>query len=518
MNSTPVETDKGYCSQPDKGNYDTMICVSIGRTRHKMMIAEHHQLAQNGAELVEYRLDWLSHQPDLSRLFGDRPTPIVATCRRMEDYGRWKGSEDQRQALLRAAIAAEIEYIDLEDDIAGSIPRYGKTKRIVSHHNFNETPDDLEEIHQRMCRLDPDIVKLVTMANKPADMVRMLKLVAAAPVPTVGFCMGEFGMASRILCAKYGSPFTYASFSEDREMAPGQISFKDMKNMYRYDEINSGTKVFAVIGDPIAHSKSPLIHNAAFAHEKLNNIYVPFRIPSDLLLETLRAFEWFQIQGYSITIPHKEECVEYCDFPDETCKTVGAANTWYRDHANRWRASNTDYESALATIRLGLSAGGSTETSLNGKTALILGAGGVSRAIAHGLMKAGCGVTITNRTNKRGEALAKELGCRHTTWENRGAQTADILVNCTPIGMFPYMDETPFQPHWLQDGMLVFDTIYNPENTLLLKDARNHNCKVASGLEMFVRQAALQYERFTQREAPLECMREALRKGISPIN
>lgn len=329
--------------------------------------------------------------------------------------------------------------------------------------------------------------------------------------------MGEFGTASRVLCAKYGSPFTYASFSEDRELAPGQISFKEMKNVYRYDKINCGTKVFAVIGDPIAHSKSPLIHNAAFEQEKLNNVYVPFRIPPDDLLDTLRTFEWLQIQGYSITIPHKEACVEYCDFPDETCKTVGAANTWYRDASHRWRASNTDYDAALATIRQGL-AEGKGDTNLQGKAALVLGAGGVSRAITHGLIKAGCAVSITNRTNKRGEKLAQELGCRHVTWENRGAQTADILVNCTPIGMFPHMDETPFDPHWLRDGMLVFDTIYNPENTLLLKDARNHNCHVASGLEMFVRQAALQYERFTQSEAPLDCMREALRKSISPIN
>ena len=481
------------------------------------MIEEHHKLAAEGAELVEYRLDYLGRQPDLQRLLADRPTPIVATCRRPADYGRWRGTEEQRMAILRAAIVDGVDYIDLEDDIAGSVPRYGKTKRIVSHHNFSETPEDIEDVHQRMCRLDADIVKIVTMANTPADIVRVLKLVAQAPVPTVGFCMGEFGMASRILCAKYGAPFTYASFSEDRELAPGQISFRQMKNLYRYDKINAGTKVYAVIGDPIGHSLSPLIHNAAFEHDKLNNIYVPFRIPADALLETLRAFEWLQIQGYSITIPHKEACVEYCDFPDETCQTVGAANTWYRDASQRWRASNTDYDAALATIRQGL-AEGSEDVSLQGKTALILGAGGVSRAITHGLLKAGSAVTITNRTNKRGEALAQELGCRHVTWENRGAQTPDILVNCTPIGMFPNMDESPFAPQWLHDGMLVFDTIYNPENTLLLKDARSHNCKTASGLEMFVRQASLQYERFTQREAPMDVMRDALRRGISPIN
>ena len=139
-----------------------MICVSIGRTRHKMVIAEHQALARKGAELVELRLDWLAKPPDLTRLLRDRPTPCIVTCRRQTDRGRFKGSEEKRQALLRAAIVEGVEYVDVEDDIADAVPRYGSTKRIISHHDFDETPSNLEEIHERMCRLDPDVVKLVT--------------------------------------------------------------------------------------------------------------------------------------------------------------------------------------------------------------------------------------------------------------------------------------------------------------------------------------------------------------------
>ncbi len=206
-----------------------MICVSIGRTRHKMVVLEHRALAERGAELVELRIDWLSHMPDLSRLLADRPTPCVVTCRRKSDRGRWRGSEDQRLALLRSAIVAGVEYVDLEDDVAGQIPRYGDTKRIVSHHNFDETPRNLEDIYKRICGFDPDIVKLVTMANAPSDIVRMLRLVADADLPTIGFCMGELGVASRLLCGKYGSPFTYATFSTERELGPGQLSFEEMR-------------------------------------------------------------------------------------------------------------------------------------------------------------------------------------------------------------------------------------------------------------------------------------------------
>ena len=222
---------------------------------------------------------------------------MVITCRRPEDKGRWNRSEEQRQALLRTAIVSEVEYVDIEDDIAGSIPRYGKTKRIISHHNFDETPDDIEEIYASMCEKDPDIVKLVTMANSPGDSVRMLQLVANAKVPTIGFCMVEYGVISRILCGKYGSPFTYATFSRERELAPGQLSYSEMTRIYRYDEIGPETPVYGVIGDPIAHSLSPLIHNIAFKHDKLDAVYLPFRIPKDRLKETLKEFEWFNVQG-----------------------------------------------------------------------------------------------------------------------------------------------------------------------------------------------------------------------------
>lgn len=492
-----------------------MICVSIGRTRHRMVTLEHKALAEKGAGLVELRLDWISKPPELSRLIGERPTPVVVTCRRPADKGRWRGSEEQRQTLLRAAIVAGVEYVDLEEDVAGKVRRYGKTKRIVSHHDFDQTPDDLEDVHARLVKLDPDIVKIVTMANKPGDVVRMLRLVKSAAVPTVGFCMGELGVPSRILCGKYGSPFTYATFSSERELAPGQLTFDQMKNVYRYDAINAQTEVYAVAGDPIAHSLSPLIHNAAFQHEGMNCVYIPLRIFKNTFKETLDELKWLDIKGFSVTIPHKEAVLEAIPIHDDPVDDIGAANTICRlDGA--WHAVNTDYLAALESIRLGL-ATAEDEGRIDGKKAVVLGAGGAARAIALGLMRAGAGVTIASRTHARAIALAEELGCQQIAWENRATVFADILVNCTPVGLSPNVNETPYQQNWLRDGQLVFDTVYNPENTLLLKEAREHHCKTVTGIEMFVRQAAEQFLLFTGRPAPLDAMRAALRKGISVV-
>jgi 3-dehydroquinate dehydratase / shikimate dehydrogenase len=197
--------------------------------------------------------------------------------------------------------------------------------------------------------------------------------------------------------------------------------------------------------------------------------------------------------------------------PTEIVRQIGAANTLSLDENGQWEADNTDFQAALDSLELALHPG----ESLEGKRILMLGAGGVARAIGLGVTRRGAVLVIASRTSDRAKALAESLACRSITWENRGSEYADILINCTPIGMSPNMNETPFQSNWMRDEMIVFDTIYNPENTLLLKEAREHRCRTVSGIEMFVRQAAAQFQRFTGQAAPLETLRESLRHGIS---
>ncbi len=221
-----------------------MICVSIGRGRHKHLIAEHARMVEQGAELVELRLDYIVRAINLKRILADRPGPVIVTCRREKDGGKWSGSEAERQMVLRTAIAEQVDYVDIEEDIAGSIPRYGKTKRIVSLHDFEKTPEDLPALQRRMQALDADIVKIATMANNPHDNVRMLQLMEqSAEVPTIGICMGDMGIPTRILAGKYGAPFTYAAFTQERTLAPGQISFRQMVDVYDYPHINAETEV-----------------------------------------------------------------------------------------------------------------------------------------------------------------------------------------------------------------------------------------------------------------------------------
>ena len=488
-----------------------MICVSLARTRHRMMIAEHQALAEKGAELVELRVDWLSRSPELSRLIPNRPTPVVFTCRRPPDGGRWRGSEDERQTLLRAAIVAGVEYVDLEADIAPTIRRYGKTKRIVSHHDFEKTPDNLEEIYASMSKLDADVLKIVTMANSPRDCIRLLKLVDGAKIPTVAFCMGEFGLASRLLCGRYGAPFSFATFSKEREIAPGQLAFQEMRDLYRYDSITRNTQIFGVLGDPVGHSLSPLLHNTAFREFGLDAVYLPLRVPPDQFSATLDDFQWLDVRGYSVTIPHKQAALAKYPLCQDEVRQIGAANTISRGADGAWMTSNTDLLGAMESLQLGLQEG----ESLEGKRVLLLGAGGAARAIGYGVIRAGGALVVTSRKTDRARTLAEELGCRFCTWENRGSEGVDVLINCTPVGMSPNVDDSPFQENWLQEEMLVFDTIYAPEQTLLIRHARERGCRAVTGVEMFVRQAAAQFQLFTGQAPPIDSMRNTLRKAIS---
>lgn len=492
-----------------------MICVSLGRTRHKHMIAEHQHLADNGAKLVELRLDYIGRAVNIGRLINNRPTPVLIAVRRREDGGRWMGTEADRQMLLRSAIVSGVEYVDLEADIAGQIPRYGTTKRVVSFHDFNGTPENLEELHAAMAAEDADIVKIATMATTFSDNVRMLELVQNATVPTIGICMGEIGMMTRILASRVGSPFTYATYSTDRKMAPGQLNYKQMHDLYRFDEIDEHTELFGVVADPVAHSHSPLIHNRAMQHAGVNARYLPFRVPPDDLNAFIAACPQIGIHGISITIPHKERALDYCTQAEASATGIGAINTLIFDQNDRL-GYNTDYRAAMDCINAAYSKSDAA-VSHQGRRALILGAGGVSRAIAWGLKQRGAEVTIASRSYDRAAAMAHELGTRVVTWDDRHAQNPQLLINGTPVGMHPNVDEAPYDKAAINNFMVVFDTVYNPENTLLIKHAREMKAKVITGVDMFVRQAAYQFKLFTGREAPTQLMRDAIKEATSPV-
>ncbi|WP_162660086.1 shikimate dehydrogenase [Tuwongella immobilis] len=494
------------------------ICVVVGRTRHKMVAIELQEAVKRGAKFIELRLDFLARAVDYKRLMAHKACPLVATVRRTADGGRWPGTEEQRQMVIRQAIVSGyFEWVDLETDVADTIRRFGKVKRIVSYHNFQEVPEDLGEIYEKMCNQDADVVKIAVMAQSPIDNLRILKLLERAPKPTVAHCMGDLGFPSRILALKYGAPFIYAAFNKDRGIAPGLPSMEDLRAIYPIDRINRETKVYAVLGDPIAQSYSPQLHNALFQKLNMDAVYVPMRVPRAQLQATLNAMESLPIHGYSVTIPHKETVATLAQEVSPMVAQTAAANTLVR-RDNGFFADNTDAPAAVESIRsVAPKQADGTAYEFQGKAVVLLGSGGVARAIAHALKREGVNLTIAARNHAAALKLAEEVGAKAIDWQVRHNGSYDILVNCTPIGMFPNMNDSPTHPSYFRENTIVFDTVYNPENTLFLKTARERGCIVVSGLEMFVRQAGLQFQAFTGQEPPLEELRQLLRRAISPV-
>jgi 3-dehydroquinate dehydratase/shikimate dehydrogenase len=479
------------------------------------VLAEHAHLAEQGAKLVELRLDYIAGEVNLKRLLDHRPGPVIISCRRQADGGKWAGTEAERMVLLRTAIAEGVEYVDLEEDVAGDVPRFGKTKRIISMHDFNKTPEDLPAVHARLAAKSADIVKIATMANNPNDNVRMLKLIATASVPTVGMCMGDMGTPSRILAGRFGAPFTYATFHHERALAPGQLSYKQMTEIYHYDSINPQTEVFGVIADPIGHSLSPVIHNAAFFAAGMKRVYVPFRVPKEHLRQFIEDCPGLGVRGLSVTIPHKEAVLRLCTKADKAVAGIGAANTLLFQN-DQIIGHNTDHSAAMDSLARALQLS-HTAAPFAGRTALVLGAGGAAKAIAFGLTQRGSNVVVAARSPEKAQFFVDKFKCRVVEWESRHSVNTDILVNCTPVGMHPNVDESPFDKHHLRPSMVVFDTVYNPEQTLLIKQAREKHCVVITGVEMFVRQAAIQFHYFTGESAPANLMRDTLKRTIGAI-
>jgi 3-dehydroquinate dehydratase/shikimate dehydrogenase len=483
-----------------------------------MMQIELQEAAKRGAQMIEIRFDFLSKAPDFKRILANRPCEFIATCRRPADGGRWPGSEEDRLKLLRQAIAAGFDWVDLETDVADDVPRFRQVKRIVSYHNLREVPPDLNEIHDRMCRQDADVVKIAVTAQNPADNLKVLNLLLKKKKkPTVAFCMGDYGIPSRLLGAKFGAAFTYAAFNKERGIAPGILSYDEIKRVYHYDKIGAETKLYGVVGDPVAHSLSPLIHNTAFRSLGIDAVYIPFRVPRGRLDDFVKQFDQLPVEAYSVTIPHKEAAALLATVKEPEVVQVHAANTLIRQDEG-FLAANTDFLAARDSLlaNLPLNPDGSPAT-LHSRSVLILGAGGAARAVAHALHREGALVAVANRTAEKTQLLAEEVGCRAVDWEARHNFTSEILINCTSVGMHPNMDESPIHNSYLRSGLTVMDCVYTPETTLLIKEARSRGCNVITGVDMFVRQAALQFKLFTGSPAPLDLMHRLVKNALSPV-
>ncbi len=488
-----------------------MICIPIIAGSAEDTVSEMASVSRY-ADIVELRIDYIPELQNaetcIEASLKSKTKPVIITNRPEREGGKFNGNEQDRLLLLQKAIELGADYVDVEYDSIQQITRRNSSKIIISHHNFKETPHNLSKIYNDICQYNPDIVKIVTYANDITDNIRMFELLESANVPTISFCMGELGYISRILTGRFGGFLTFASLEKGKESAPGQLTVNELTKIYHFREINRETKLYGIIGNPVSHSMSPAIHNAAFVEKGLNNVYVPLKIKD--IGTFMRECRKIGFHGFSVTIPHKESVLPFLDDIDHTARKIGAINTIVNQN-DRFTGYNTDCMAAVIGLEYSLKEANDT---LNNKKISIIGAGGAARAIAFGLKEKGCDITIFNRTIERAEKLSSEVKCRFESLEEIHKLTSDILINTTSIGMFPNIDQTPVPDSILKEGMIVFDAVYNPIETRLLRDAEKKGCHTVNGLSMFINQAAEQFRLWTDIDPPVELMSNVVKEML----
>jgi len=492
-----------------------------------------------GADIIELRTDYLENLNVelLKKLIAKvkntegKNLPIIVTCRDKQQGGAIDYPQKLRVDILAAALKAGAEFIDFEyenfisiegqEKIRLALSQSSRGRLILSTHNFETKFDNIGKLYRKILNVCPiAIPKLIYVANHITDCFDAFDLLHQTSSERIIFCMGAGGLISRILAKKLGCFLTFASIDELNATAPGQLTIKDLKELYRYDYIDTQTKLYGVIADPVEHSLSPAIHNACFGKMQMNKLYLPLLVEGgqrefDSFLHHALNRKWLNFHGFSVTIPHKQNALTYVraigGYVEPLAQKIGAANTLLVGPDGKLEAYNTDYAGALDAITAGMKI---SKAKLNGLPVAVVGAGGVSRAIVAGLSDAGAKIKIYNRTVEKAQKLAEEFDCQFAPLEDLKNLDAKLLINCTSIGMHPNIEATPVPKEFLKRGMTVFDTVYNPAQTLLLAEAKKKRMKTIDGVSMFVNQAMAQFRLFTNTDGNPELMRKVVLENL----
>jgi len=479
-----------------------MIVCSITAPTAASALDAMNEARKAGADVAELRADYLV-EPDLKAILTKKPLPVMVTCRPAWEGGRWTGDEVLRVGLLEDACVLGADYVDLEFKAFKDIKLRG-TKLVVSWHDFEKTPDDLDRLAAKLGGLEPLVVKIAVKANSAADAIRVVLAQKRAARPSAFIAMGDFGEPLRVLYRRYGGILTYASLTSGQEAAPGQLTVEALVKGYRAKAIDDTTQVYAVIGDPVAQSRSPSIFNRVFHELGVNARYVKLRVDDATKLR--EVFAGWELSGASVTAPHKEAALKAVDEADEVATGIGAVNTIVA--RGRLVGSNTDVVGAIESIRE--AAMRKWKHGVYGMRALVLGAGGTARAVAWGLMAEGARVTIANRTFEKAKSLAEDLKCDYLPLSRLIEARAQIVCNATTVGMGS--DETPYPKELWKTDQVAFDAVYTPRNTRFLREAREGGAEAADGVGMFVKQANAQAREWLGRGIPTEVMKEFLKR------
>jgi 3-dehydroquinate dehydratase / shikimate dehydrogenase len=483
------------------------LCIAIiGSTPAEMIEKALEAVREN--TFIEFRLDYLptplTALPKIKQFLSERgEVTAIATCRRAATGGKFKGTIAAEVEVLEKAASSGFHLIDLELQTGEALKHAQLDKLrahgaalIISYHDFSTTKD-LDGIFERIRPYEPEFIKIVSTAKNLADNVTMMRFLERTRdlAHVIGICMGEQGIISRVLGLRAGSIFTFAAAHAGEETGPGQISVRTLDETYRIDQVDAATKVYGVAGNPIQHSLSPLMMNTAFRRETVNAVFLALQ--TGKLSDLLTLVREVPISGMAVTMPLKEEILQHLEKTDALSEKVGACNTVVRMQDGKLYGFNTDVAAIVRPLERRLQ--------LKDAKVLVMGAGGAARAAVFGLKDKGAEVFILNRTAEVAQKLARQAKAKTFKRDQLAKTSFDVIINATPSGMHGVKPASLLDPKEI-NARLVFDLVYNPIDTPLIRMAREKGIPVVTGVEMFVHQGARQFEIWTGKPAPEDDM------------
>ena len=498
-----------------KGSAALCLCLAADTIEADLRLAAENR---GRVDLLELRVDHLrAGEEELAGRFPrlvDRP--VILTVRRTRDGGRFAGEERDRVALIdRLVGAAAFAYVDIEEDLeapALAARITGAGARIIrSLHDCSGVPPDFARRVAGLAHGPREIPKAAVSPKGAADLDRLLEAFAGVKGrEKILLGMGDVGFPTRVLAAKLGSFLCYSS-PIGAAVAPGQVDPATLEDVYNFRSVDAETAVYGVMGNPVMHSRSPLIHNRGFAALGLHAVYLPF------LVDDLQGFwgvaDSLEISGLSVTVPYKQAVTAGLGQSDELVKGTGACNTMTRTQGRGpWAGTNTDVAGFLAPLRAAF--GGDVPAGLG---ATVIGAGGAARAVVHALVGSGARVLVLNRTVERGRGLAGAQGVFHAGLDEKGFHLAeqfrDLVVQTTSVGMAPADQADPAPEYRFREGQVVYELVYAPGMTKFLLRARGAGCRIVQGRQMLIAQAMEQFRLFTGMAYPPH-LREEMEAGL----
>ena len=483
------------------------LCVAIQGTTPDEIWQRAASVADE-THFVEFRLDSLPKPPAAlpglkDFLSAHRDVTAIATCRRKQFGGHFTGALTAELEILTKAAEAGCQIVDLEIESAEELKaaqlarfraglRAASAALLISFHDFTRTKG-LDQAAKRIEAFEPDYVKVVCTARTLSDNLAVLRLIEDHSLSShvVGIAMGEEGLLSRVLGPRAGAAFTFAAPDDGTETAPGQVSVRTLLDHYRLDQLDQATRIFGVAGNPIGHSLSPLMHNTAFRRESVNAVMLPLKVKS--LDDMLNVIRELPLGGVAVTMPLKQEVLPHLANMDPLTARIGACNTLRTGADGKLYGFNTDVAGVIRPLE--------KRMKLPGARIVVIGAGGAARAAVFGLVEQGAEVFVVNRTHETAVSLARKAKAKSLKPEQLAKQKFDALINTTPCGMAGVKQALPIKENEL-NANLVFDMVYNPLDTPLLRLAHARGLHIISGLEMFVQQGARQFEIWTGKPAP----------------